>query len=223
MSDLIYRPTNGPEDWKEFLAKPDLHWKAGYSAMETAYSFEAQRGLPPEIASLFPAATLLLAIPEYKVALPGGTRDSQNDVFALLRDEHGLITCMIEAKRDEPFGPTLADWLQDASVGKTTRLAAICALLGLNPDALDGTLRYQLFHRAASAVLTAKQFHTRRAAIVVQSFSPEHRWFNDYRAFAGLFDLSPERDTVATAQLPNDIELAVGWATCSPMTERKIP
>lgn len=191
--------------------------------MEAAYSFEAQRGLPPEIAAFFPTATLLLAIPEYKVALPGGTRDSQNDVFALLRDERGLITCMIEAKRDEPFGPTLGEWLKDASAGKTTRLAGICELLGLNPDTLDGGLRYQLFHRAASAVLTAKQFHTQRGAVVVQSFSPEHRWFEDYCAFARLLGVSPERDKAATAQLPNGIELVVGWASCPVMTESRTP
>jgi len=219
LSSLVLRPTDGPEDWRAFLAKPDLHWKAGYSAMETAFSWEAQKGLPPEIVRLFPNAELLLAVPEYKVALPGGTRDSQNDVFALLRDDDGIITCMVEAKRNEPFGPTLDEWLKDASQGKLTRLASICKLLGVQPDDLDGTLRYQLFHRAASALVTAKQFHTKRAALVVQSFSPEHCWYDDYQAFTALFGLSPDPDELKRTLLPEGTALFFGWASCAIQTE----
>ena len=34
---------------------------------------------------------LLLAIPEYKVSLPGGGAASQNDIFCLARNRHGLV------------------------------------------------------------------------------------------------------------------------------------
>ncbi len=216
---MILRPTNGPLDWRDFLAKPDLHWKAGYSAMETAHSWERQQGLPPEIAVMFPNAELILAIPEYKVAIPGGARESQNDVFALLRDDKGLIPCMVEAKRNEPFGPTLGEWLTNAGQGKRDRLSAICGLLGLDYSKLDDSLRYQLFHRTASAVITAREFHASRAAMVVQSFSPEHRWFDDFTAFTALFNRSPDLNALETVDLPEGIELALGWAACSPKTE----
>ncbi|MEO1000600.1 MAG: hypothetical protein AAFW69_08380, partial [Pseudomonadota bacterium] len=82
----ILTPSGGPEDWRQFLADPQNQWKRGYSAMATALSWEAAQGLPPEVAELLgPDAELLLAIPEHKVAVPGGRRASQCDVFALAR------------------------------------------------------------------------------------------------------------------------------------------
>ena len=215
---MILRRTTSPEDWKEFLAKPD-HWKPGRSAMETAYAWERANGLPDAIATFFPGAEMLFAIPEWKVPLPGGERDSQNDVFALLSDGNGLVPVMVEAKRDEHFGPTLGEWLKAPSPGKTARLAAICEMLGLDAAKLDPRLRYQLFHRTASAVVTAERFHARRAAMVVQSFSPEHRWFGDYAAFAGLFGLSPARDEISETRLPSGLCLSLGWAHCPLTTE----
>ncbi|WP_171043018.1 DUF6946 family protein [Maritimibacter alexandrii] len=220
---MILRPTTSPEDWKAFLAQPDLHWKPGRSAMETAFAWEGAKGLPLEIAAMLPGAKLLLAIPEYKVALPGGGADSQNDVFALVRDENGLIPVMVEAKRDESFGPTLGEWLVDASTGKKARLAAICDLLGLDPAALDPGLRYQLFHRTASALVTAARFHADRAAMVVQSFSPERRWYEDFAAFAALFGDAPAPSAALNRVLPNGKTLLLGWASCPLLTEGIAP
>ena len=217
---MILRPTASIEDWREFLAKPDLHWKPGRSAMETAHAWEQAQGLPPEIAELFPEGTeLLLAIPEYKVPLPGGARDSQNDVFALLAEGNSLIACMVEAKRDEPFGPTLADWQGGGGAGKNQRLAALTEILCLDPAVLVPDIRYQLVHRAASAVLTARRFRTRRAAMVVQSFSSEHRWFEDYSRFVALFGMPAERNRIVTAQLHDEMELSFGWASAPIRTE----
>jgi len=77
----ILIPSSGPEDWKQFLAKPDLHWAMGYSARTLAHAWEAQCGLPSEIAALtevaFGPGELLFAVPEHKTPLPGGRRESQ--------------------------------------------------------------------------------------------------------------------------------------------------
>ncbi|MFU8881858.1 MAG: DUF6946 family protein [Rhodobacterales bacterium] len=54
---------------------------------------------------------------------------------------------------------------------------------------LSGALRYQLFHRTAAAVTEARRFHRPVAAMIVQSFAPDHRWFADYAAFCALFGL----------------------------------
>jgi hypothetical protein len=76
-------PTQVPDDWRGLLAQPDLHWKAGYSAMTLANAWETADGLPREVrAALDTAPELrdlepLLIIPEYKVALPGGRRESR--------------------------------------------------------------------------------------------------------------------------------------------------
>ena len=103
----ILIPSNGADDWRQFLAKPDLHWAAGYSARTLAHSWEAAQGIPPEVGALmvkaFGLADLLFAVPEHKTALPGGTRESQSDVFALVRHAAGLATYTIEGKVDEPF------------------------------------------------------------------------------------------------------------------------
>ena len=95
MSKILI-PSSGPDDWKQFLAQPDLHWATGYSARTLAHAWEANMGLPPEIKDLMSAAfgpgELLFAIPEHKTPLPGGKRESQSDVFALVRHPEGLAT-----------------------------------------------------------------------------------------------------------------------------------
>jgi hypothetical protein len=210
----IYLPSSGPEDWKRFLAKPDLHWAAGYSAKTTAHAWEAADGLPPKIQAIlephFGPAELLLAIPEHKVPLPGGRRESQCDVFALVRAADVTVACAIEGKVDEPFGPTLSEWLRGASAGKLERLRHIQEMLGLRGE-LDGGLRYQLFHRTASAVVEADRFMTGAAAMIVHSFSPEKRWFEDYDRFVQLFGAmsSPQG---AVVDIPCGRRLLLGWA-----------
>ncbi len=211
----IYVPSSGPESWKGFLARPDLHWARGYSARTVAHSWEAADGLPPEIAELLQGVAgpieLLFALPEHKTALPGGHRDSQSDVFALLRSSAGLMTATIEGKVDEPFGPTLAEWLDAASPGKVQRLGAIKQMLGLPPE-IDGSVRYQLLHRTAAAVIEAERFSAGSAAMIVHSFSPEARWFDDFARFAGLLGLTATTGSPVTTTLPNGKLLYLGWA-----------
>ena len=211
----ILIPTSGPEDWRRFLADPEKQWKRGYSAMAAALSWEATGGVPREIADILgEQVELLLAIPEHKVALPGGRRESQCDVFALTR--LGTQTCAValEAKVNEPFGPTVGEWMTGASPGKAERIGFICELLGIS-DPPPAGLRYQLLHRTAAAVLEARRFKTDRAAMIVQSFSQEHRWFEDFAAFSLLFGLQPERGRPLTHTLPSGIPLTLGWATGS--------
>jgi hypothetical protein len=149
----IYVPSTGPAEWKRFLADPDRQWQTGFSAKTLAHCWENANGLPNEIVSMLKPhegdVELLLAIPEYKVPLPGASRgESQNDVFALARAGDLTFAIMVEGKVSEPFGETLGDWLQNASDGKHKRLASICDLLGLNLP-LPGHIYYQLLHRTA--------------------------------------------------------------------------
>lgn len=215
MIKRILVPTAGPDDWRHLLADPEKHWRRGYSAMAAALSWEAAAGVPPEIAEVLGGRTeLLLAIPEHKVSLPGGRRESQCDVFALVRVEDQTCALAVEAKVNEFFGPTVAEWMIGASDGKVERLRFICETLGLDSPPV-GALRYQLFHRTAAAVIEAKRFKTDRAAMVVQSFSQDHRWFEDFAAFAQLFGLQAERGRPLTATLPSGLPLTLGWATGS--------
>ena len=179
-------PSGGPGDWKKFLAQPDIQWAKGYSARTLAHCWEAARDIPPEVACLMTEANgpaeLLFAIPEHKTALPGGRRESQSDIFALVRHPGGLATYTIEGKVDEPFGPTVGEWSASASAGKIERLKHVCELLGLSDCPLD--VRYQLLHRTASALIEAKKFDAKFAGMIVHSFSSEKRWFGEFVRFA---------------------------------------
>ena len=212
----ILIPSSGAEDWKQFLADPEKQWKQGYSAMAAALSWEESTGVPPEIAEILgPDVELLLAIPEHKVALPGGSRESQCDIFALVRRGEQVCSVAVEAKVNETFGPTVGEWLSNASAGKLTRLRFICDVLGLKSDPPEN-IRYQLLHRTAASIVEASRFKTGSAAMIVQSFSQEHRWFEDFAAFLELLGLEAARGEGLGYQLPSGKVLTLGWATGSP-------
>jgi hypothetical protein len=208
-------PSTGPEGWKQFLAQPELHWATGYSARTLAYAWEASPGLPPEIEELTEAAfgpgELLFAIPEHKTPLPGGRRESQSDVFLLVRHADGLGTYTIEGKVNEPFGPTVAEWLVSASPGKTERLRYICNLLGLSEARPD--VHYQLLHRTASAVVEATRFDAKFAGMIVHSFSPENMWRDAFERFISLFSLTSESGEPLRIMVPSGKTLMLGWAS----------
>jgi hypothetical protein len=50
---ILIIPTHGPDAWKHLLAEPEKHWRQGFSAMSTAFSWEGADGIPKEIESLF--------------------------------------------------------------------------------------------------------------------------------------------------------------------------
>ena len=126
MQKKILVPTNGIDSWRELLADPAKQWKDGYSAKSVAESWEEAKGIPTEIKVVlekeFDEIELLHAVPEYKVPLKGGNRDSQNDVFAIAKAKDSLISMMVEAKVREDFGPTVKEWFVNPSDGKIERL-----------------------------------------------------------------------------------------------------
>jgi hypothetical protein len=217
----ILIPTEGPESWKRLLAEPEKHWRAGYSAMSTALSWEEASGMPGEIASLFdhaeePAmrdASLAIAIPEYKVSLAGGRRPSQNDVFAILTCSGGLISLMVEGKGKENFDEPLGVWKTRTSpAGVETRLADITQHIGIDVEIPD-SIRYQLLHRTASAVIEAKRFHAPYAAMIVQSFVSDDKenHYGDFCEFVGLYGREAEKSRLIELAETNGCRLFAGW------------
>ena len=213
----ILVPTQSPEDWKRLLAKPE-HWKASYSAMTLALAWEAAHpAAPPEIVAVLESAgeavlhglRLLLAIPEYQVDLPGGRRPSQTDVLALMRGQGGLVAVAVEGKVDEAFGPTVGEKRAEASAGVDERLTWITQRLAL--VSVPDVIRYQLLHRTVSALLIAEQFDAAAAVMLVQSFSPTDRWFEDFEALVGLFGANvPVGQLVRLGEF-NGTPLYIGW------------
>lgn len=216
----IYIPTKGPKDWKALLAEPDKHWKTGYSAKAFAYCWEEAEGFPETVQKVFSEAPYpifkglapLLAIPEYQVPLPGGSRPSQTDLFVLAHSDDGLVTIAVEGKVEEAFGPRVSEWMENQSQGKKVRLQSIREQLGLERQNLDH-IRYQLLHRTASALIVAKWFKASDSVMLVHSFSQNQTGFEDYKGFLSLFDRICEPDSVTLIGKKGGVDLYFAWVT----------
>jgi hypothetical protein len=186
-----------------------------------AHCWEAADGFPSEVLlalsqtsnPLLAGLVPLIAVPEFKVPLPGGTRPSQNDLFILGRSLAGPVSIMVEGKVRESFGPTLEEWLKDdPSPGKTRRLNFLTRALGLD-QVPRGDIRYQLLHRAVSAMITGKQYRGVAAVLLIHSFSEERAGWSDYAAFTDLFGIRAAHGSVQRLGSASSIPLFGAWIT----------
>jgi len=212
----IFVPSSGLGDWQRLLADPEKHWARGYSARALAHCWENAQGFPPEICKVLAqslalaGAEPLLILPEWKVPLPGGSKPSQNDVWVLAKSDAGLISITVEGKAQEPFGPTLGEWIDGVSPGKKQRLTWLYDVLCLSTPIPDST-RYQLLHRTVSAITEAERFGARHAVMLVHSFSEEELWLDDFSSFACLFGLAAAPDKLLSTTLRNGLPLHLAW------------
>jgi hypothetical protein len=212
--------TSGPDDWRKLLADPEKHWRSGYSARSLAHCWEAFDGFPPEVSKVFTrttepllaSLTPVLAVPEFKVPLPGGSRASQNDLFVLARSSAGTVCIMVEGKVNETFGPTLDEWRADTSPGKEDRLDFLLRTLCISGRP-NGDIRYQFFHRAASAIIIGEQYRSVAAVLLVHSFSEQSTGWQDYEAFARLFGVQAMPDALQRLTGTSSVPLFAAWVT----------
>ena len=214
----ILVPSTGPDDWKALLADSEKHWARGKSARTLAHCWEASNGFPPEIGKILGQCCALrdieplLICPEWKVQLPCGNRPSQNDVWVLARTPDCLVSITIEGKVDESFGPRLKKWKADASSCscKQERLEYLVSCLGLCSEP-PGCIYYQLMHRTASAVIEAERFGACAAVMLIHSFSPTARWFEEFSEFSRLFRIEAEIGVLGATRARNGLPLYLGW------------
>ena len=122
-----------------------------------------------------------------------------------------LMIAAVEGKVSEPFGDkTIEEWFAKLSRGKRTRLRFLCDLLGLEFPPL-GHLRYQMLHRTASAVIECKRFRGQLSTMIVQSFSQENEWFEDYSAFVAALGGSAELNQMTEVDVRCGRPLFLGW------------
>jgi hypothetical protein len=212
----LHVPLLKPEDVIPHLAKP-CHWKAGYSARELVVAWASSRNDFPEVvrqvlatAPEYAGAQMIDGFFEREVELGSPGRNSQTDlmVVAGLRDELGIIA--VEGKVDESFADLVSDW--NITAGKQRRLEVLCESLKV-PLAQVGSVRYQLLHRAASAIYEAKRYRARHALMLVHSFSPTHRWFEDFAAFSSAMGQALQRPGLCSpAKICEGVSFRLGWA-----------
>lgn len=224
-------PAVGLADWRARLADPEKHWKRGASAFEAAVSWEVAaatpRGLPPELSAVLDqdeslrGAELLFAFPEHKVPLPGGSRPSQTDVWCVLRGPSGLISMAVEAKAEESFGETIATWSGEETSGKARRLAFLTETLKC-PGGFPDSIRYQLLHRAASAIIEARRIGAVHAVMMVQSFRASSPSETDYSAFGEVLGAKLGREKLVKIAAHDSPALLLGWATSAVCTDADV-
>lgn len=216
----IYIPSDSPDRWKDLLAEPEKQWKVGYSARALAYCWQEADGFPESIVTtfqnskidLFENVELLFAFPEYKVPLPGGKRESQNDIYVIAKSNNNLISIMIEGKVSEPFDKPVSSWISNSggNSGKQDRLDFLLNKLNLNQARVQ-QIRYQLLHRTVSAIIEAQRIGAKNALMLVHSFSQTSKWFNDFARFVRLFGLIAEENTIVGPYQTDGINIYFGW------------
>ncbi len=185
----------------------------GFSARSLAYAWEEAEGFPVTVGSVlrqsFQNIEPLLILPEHQVPLPGGKAASQNDAWVLAKSGVDLISIAVEGKVLEPFGPTVEEWNPYASTGRQKRFAFLRELLQL--DKIPHKTRYQLMHRTASAILEAQRFNAQHAILLIHSFSPDNKWFDDFSMFVELFGQTARVNSIVSAERNRSPNLHFAW------------
>ncbi len=131
-------------------------------------------------------------------------------MWVLAKCNAGIVSISIEGKVEESFDKVVGEWRAKGSRGKLIRLIYLAEVLGLSRPIPDN-IYYQLLHRTASAVIEAERFGAAQAAMLVHSFSPTNRWFEEFSAFLALFDAPAEIGRLTTVKARNDIPLHLAW------------
>ena len=222
MSRFFYAQEIGkPEHVVPYLAQQQRHWKKGYSAYELAHSWVNAGDIPASVRSVintcpdYAGAHLVEGLFERDVDLRTPGRRSQTDLLAFVKLAHGNAVIAVEGKVDEPFGELVSVW-NDYSRGKARRLEALCASLALRVADV-GDIRYQLLHRTASAIYEAQRYRTRRALMLVHSFSFSDTSFRDFQAFAELMGTPiPAANRVSEERECEGVRLRLAWVKDRP-------
>ena len=126
---------------------------------EHFHSWEAAPGFPGEVAQAFrdtDQAYWRISGPFWRSPNSGTPTWRQetfpDDMFVLPALKTSSIAMMVEGKCREAFGPTVGEWRQKKSIGRTTRFRYLRG--AVRPATIPPSIRYQLLHRAASAIIT---------------------------------------------------------------------
>jgi hypothetical protein len=217
----IHVPMLSPDDVIPHLGAPG-HYRFPRSGWCIANHWFAANDLPDTIRQVletvpaFVGAELVEGLIERHVELGDGATASQTDLLAILGVGAELAIMAVEGKVDETFGNLVSQELCDASDRKKARITRLAALFGIN-EADAAPLRYQLFHRTASAIFEAKRYRAKAAIMMVHSFDAKGCGFPDFQKFAARIGLpsTVPGGMVGPAQV-DGIALYLGWTSDQP-------
>jgi hypothetical protein len=155
------------------------------------------------------------------IELGDGSTPSQTDVLAILRLPNEIAIMAVEGKVDESFGPLVSDWLREAtpSSKKAARLVRLSQTLGIDVSDCE-TLRYQLLHRTASAVYEARRYHAKVAIMMVHSFDPLDKGFEDFARLSVTMGMAGAAATCLVGPVNREgVDLYLGWTADRPSNE----
>jgi hypothetical protein len=223
-------PLNAPEQVRPLLRDPDIHWKKGRSAYEAAHAWVGQQkhrsaGIPSRVSSVLKsdpawhAARVVTGFFEHATPLDTQKGPSNTDLLVVCDIVPGLGVMAVEAKAGETFGERICDWLTiTPSPGKDARWKWACEFFGVGDEACR-QLRWQLFHRTASAIIEARRFRSTHAIMLVHDFSGRASSLDDYLVFASALGIGNARvDGLSDAREFGGISLQLAWVCDEPTT-----
>lgn len=203
------------DDWVDVVSRK--HYKIGHSAFEIAHRYHGMgKRMPEPIYSLlqnshvadFRNLEVCEAYIEFPVHLNDNRHASRTDamIFAHSSEGEKIVIC-IEAKALEEFGPRVFRWINTPDSGgprrqkklfnnphapipgKLRRLQFLNEVLSLEikPEA---TVRYQLLHRTASAILIARQTFAKVALVLIHAFAESDHNSADFQEFCRLLSFN---------------------------------
>ncbi len=209
-----------PEDTRPFLADPKRHWKKGYSAYELATSWIGAADIPAPVRDVLGTcpvsaqAKLITGFFERQTNLGTPGRPSQTDLLTHVWLPSGVGVIGVEGKCEESFGPIVREW--NTSPGRQARLAHLCAMLGLSIE-VASSLRYQLIHRTAAALIEARAVKASSALMLVHSFSPRQTWFNDFADFSNAMSTPiGAKNRISAERTLSGVDIRLGWVSDKP-------
>jgi hypothetical protein len=229
LTTLFLVPMRRPEDVRPHLAQAN-HWKPLRSACELAKAWFEADGVPKAVRRVlngcedYHAAQVVHGSFEHQTDLRSAGAPSQTDLLLVASIRAGLAVIAVEGKVDEGFGETVREWNASPSKRRPLRLTGLCDLLGLPSTTVD-TLRYQLLHRTAAALLEAQRYRTGRALMLVHSFTDHNPTskkgdsFEDFQAFAATLGAPLDRrNSVSEAVIRHGIHLRLAWVADKPVS-----
>ena len=133
----------------------------------------------------------------------------------------------VEAKSGEALDRLIKEWLPAPDdltpSGKPKRLQFLRDYLGLQAIEV-GELRYQLLHRAASAIVMGQRFGATAAIMLIHSFggSADEKTRDDCHVFCKAMDAVPSGNALVATSRPSRLPLFIGWVADKPAADATI-